>query len=291
VSLPFSSERIRDYLRLMRVDRPIGTLLLLWPTLWALWLAGNGRPDPLVLAVFVAGVFLMRSAGCVINDYADRHIDPHVRRTRERPLAAGRVSPREALTLFAGLCLTAFGLVLLLDWKTVALSVVAVLLAAVYPFMKRVTHLPQVVLGAAFAWAIPMAFMAEQGQVPPLAWLLFLVTVAWTVAYDTWYAMVDRADDVQIGVKSTAILFGRHDRLIVGLLQAGVLAGLVLVGRVAGLGWPYWLALAVGAGLFAWQQWITREREEAACFRAFLNNNAFGAVIFAGIAGHYLLVE
>ncbi len=273
----------------MRVDRPIGVFLLLWPTLWALWLAAEGVPDPLVLGVFVAGVFLMRSAGCVINDFADRHIDPHVRRTRERPLAAGRVSPREALGLFVVLCLLAFALVLLLDWKTVALSVGAVALAAVYPFMKRYTHLPQVVLGAAFAWAIPMAFMAQRGEVPPLAWLLFLVTVLWTVAYDTWYAMVDRSDDVRIGVKSTAILFGRHDRLVIAVLQALVLAGLVLVGQVAALGWPYWLALALGAGLFAYQQWLTRNRDEAACFRAFLNNHPFGAVIFLGIATHYLV--
>ncbi len=281
---------LADYLRLMRVDRPIGVFLLLWPTWWALWLAAGGFPDPKVWLVFTAGVFLMRSAGCVINDYADRHIDPHVARTRDRPLAAGRVSPREALALFGLLCLIAFALVLLLDWKTVALSLVAVVLAAVYPFMKRITHLPQVVLGAAFAWAIPMAFMAEQGQVPPLAWLLFLVTVAWTVAYDTWYAMVDREDDLRIGVKSTAILFASHDRLIIGLLQVGVLAGLVLVGREGGLGWPYWLGLAVGAGLFLYQQWITRSREGPACFRAFLNNNWFGAAVFAGIAGHYLLM-
>ncbi len=280
---------LADYLRLMRLDRPIGVFLLLWPTWWALWLAADGLPDFKVWLVFTAGVLLMRSAGCVINDYADRHIDPHVARTRERPLAAGRVSPREALALFVLLCLFAFALVLLLDWKTVALSVVAVVLAAVYPFMKRVTHLPQVVLGAAFAWAIPMAFMAQQGAVPPLAWLLFVVTVAWTVAYDTWYAMVDREDDLRIGVKSTAILFAEHDRLIIGLLQGGVIAGLVLVGREAGLAWPYWLGLALGAGLFLHQQWITRHREGRACFRAFLNNNWFGAAVFAGIAGHYLL--
>ncbi|RMD78897.1 MAG: 4-hydroxybenzoate octaprenyltransferase [Gammaproteobacteria bacterium] len=282
-------ERLRQYALLMRLHRPIGILLLLWPTLWALWIAGQGRPDPLVLAVFVAGVVLMRSAGCVINDYAGRGFDPHVARTRDRPLAAGRVSPREALALFAGLCLVAFLLVLQLNRLTVLLSFAALALAALYPFTKRVTHLPQLVLGLAFGWAIPMAFAAQTGAVPPVAWTLLLANVLWSTAYDTFYAMVDRPDDLRIGVRSTAILFGRLDRLMVGLCQAGFLALLALAGAQAGLAWPYGLGLAAAAGLMAYEQWLVRRREPAACFRAFLHNRWVGAAVFAGIALDYLL--
>jgi 4-hydroxybenzoate polyprenyltransferase len=281
-------ERLTHYEKLMRLDKPIGILLLLWPTLWGQWLASNGDPNWLILWIFVMGVVLMRSAGCVINDYADRHFDPHVQRTRERPIAAGRVKPREALILFAALCVLAFALVLTLNPQTIYLSFGALLLAAVYPFSKRYTQLPQVVLGAAFGWAIPMAFAAVLGEVPKIGWLLFIVNVLWSTAYDTFYAMVDRDDDVRIGVKSTAILFGESDRLIVGVLQLLVLGGLLLVGRLAGLGLYYHLGLLVAAGLALYQQYLARQRDSAGCFQAFLNNNWFGAVVFAGLFLHYL---
>ncbi len=287
--MKLDKQRLREYVLLMRLDRPIGILLLLWPTLWALWIAGAGRPDALVAAVFVLGVVLMRSAGCVINDYADRKIDPHVARTQYRPLAAGRVQAREALILFVALCLAAFGLVLLLNPLTIMLSVGGVLLAAVYPFMKRYTHLPQVVLGAAFGWAVPMAFAAQTGAVPPLAWLLFVATVLWATAYDTMYAMVDRNDDLRIGVKSTAILFGEADRVLIGLLQAMVLFALALAGKQAGLGALYFAGLTVASGLVIYQLYLIRRRDGAGCFKAFLNNNWFGAAVFAGVALDYAL--
>lgn len=281
-------ERLHQYYLLTRLHKPIGILLLLWPTLWALWIAAAGVPSPRILIVFVLGVVLMRSAGCVINDYADRGFDPHVARTRERPIAAGKVSPREALLLFAVLCLIAFALVLTLNRQTMYLSFGALLLAAVYPFTKRYTQLPQVVLGAAFGWAIPMAFAAVQGEVPKIGWLLFTVNVLWSTAYDTFYAMVDRDDDVKIGVKSTAILFGESDLLIVGVLQLLVLGGLLLAGQLAGLGVYFHLGLLVAAGLALYQQYLARRRDRDGCFRAFLNNNAFGAAVFAGILLHYL---
>jgi len=281
-------ERVHQYYLLTRLHKPIGILLLLWPTLWALWIAAAGVPDLSVLLVFVLGVVLMRSAGCVINDYADRHFDPHVARTRERPIAAGRVSPREALILFAVLCLLAFALVLTLNRQTIYLSFGALLLAAVYPFSKRYTQLPQVVLGAAFGWAIPMAFAAVQGEVPRIAWLLFTVNVLWSTVYDTFYAMVDREDDVKIGVKSTAILFGESDLLIVGVLQILMLAGLILVGQLADLGRYFYLGLLVVAGLSLYQQYLARRRDRDGCFQAFLNNNALGACVFLGILLHYL---
>ena len=280
-------ERIVQYALLMRVHKPIGSLLLLWPTLWALWIAGAGEPDPGVVLVFVAGVFVMRSAGCVVNDYADRRIDPYVRRTKDRPVASGRVKPREALVLFAVLCLAGLGLVLTLNGLTVALSFAGAALAASYPFMKRWTHLPQIHLGVAFGWGIPMAFAALTGGTPPLAWLLLAGVVAWAVAYDTMYAMADREDDLRIGVKSTAILFGSADRAIVGASQLAVLAVLVLAGREAGLGVFYNAAVAMGAALFLYQQRLIRSREPAACFDAFLNNNWVGALVFAGIAIDY----
>ena len=284
---PLLRERLGQYLRLMRLHRPIGALLLLWPTLWALWIAAEGPPDGLVLTVFVLGVFLMRSAGCVINDYADRHFDPQVMRTHDRPIAAGRVSPREALTLFVVLCLLSFGLVLLMNWLTILLSLVAVALAAVYPFMKRYTYLPQVVLGAAFGWAIPMAFAAQTGSLPQVAWLVFVAKVLWSTAYDTMYAMVDRDDDLRIGVKSTAILFGDLDRAIVAAIQAVVLFALVLLGQRMELHLPYFLGLVVAAGLAGHQQYLIRARERQRCLQAFLNNNWFGAAVFVGIVLDY----
>ena len=272
----------------MRLHKPIGIYLLLWPTLWALWIAGEGRPDLLVLLVFVLGVALMRSAGCVINDYADREFDQHVARTRDRPIAAGEVSPAEALLLFVSLSTAAFLLVLLMNSLTVWLSLAGGLLAASYPFMKRYTHLPQVYLGAAFGWAVPMAFAAQTGEVPRTAWLLFIATVLWATAYDTMYGMVDREDDRKIGVKSTAILFGDADRAIIGIIQLLALFALALTGQAAGLGAYYYFGLLLAAGLALYQQFLIRERRPEQCFKAFLNNNWFGAVVFAGIILDFL---
>ncbi len=281
-------DRLHQYALLMRLDRPIGILLLLWPTMWAVVIAGEGKPDPLVLAVFVLGVIVMRSAGCVINDYADRNIDPYVQRTRNRPIAAGRVAPGEALKLFVFLCLIAFGLVLLLNWQTIFLSFVAVALAALYPFAKRHTHLPQVVLGMAFSMAIPMAFAAQTGEVNRIAWLLFLANVLWTTAYDTMYAMVDREDDLKIGVKSTAILFGDVDVIIIGIIQSMVFLALFLAGALIPMGALYYMGVTVAIGLALYQQELIKDRVPDRCFQAFLNNNWFGLVIFAGIVLDFL---
>ncbi len=281
------SARIKDYALLMRLHRPIGILLLLWPTLWALWIAGAGRPGLQVAAVFVLGVVIMRSAGCVINDYADRDFDPHVARTRDRPIAAGRVTPKEALVLFVVLCLSAFGLVLLMNVLTIALSVIGALLAASYPFTKRYTHLPQFYLGAAFGWSIPMAFAAQTGAIPNVAWVLFGANVFWSVAYDTQYAMVDRDDDLKVGVKSTAILFGDWDRFFVGLSHLLTIVLLAWVGRMAGLGVMYYAGLVLASAIAGYQQGLIRRRVGPACFRAFLNNNYFGAAVFAGLLLDY----
>lgn len=281
-------QRLHEYALLMRLNRPIGIFLLLWPALWALLVASEGRPDPLVLMVFILGVILMRSAGCVVNDFADREIDGHVMRTRNRPLAAGRVSSREAKLLFLVLCLLAFALVLLLNPLTIMLSFVGVLLAVTYPYMKRVTHLPQVYLGAAFGWSVPMAFAAQTGSVPPVAWLMYTTTVLWATAYDTMYAMVDRDDDLVLGVKSTAILFGESDRQIIGVIQAMVLVCLLMIGHQAELGLFYYAGVAVAAGFAIYQQGLIRYRERDGCFRAFLNNNWFGAAIFAGMLLDYM---
>lgn len=278
-------EKFMDYLRLMRLDRPIGIFLLLWPTLWALWLAAGGPPSLHVLLVFVGGTVLMRSAGCAVNDYADRNIDPQVARTRERPLAAGRITPDEALRLFVAVALIAFGLLSSLK-NTLALmmSVPAVALAASYPYMKRFISLPQAFLGLAFSAGIPMAYAAVQHQVPVLeVSMLVIANLCWVVAYDTWYAMVDREDDLKIGVRSSAILFGRHDRLMVALLQGAALLILIQLGLMKGLGEFYYAGLAAASGLAVWQQWRTRGREPQRCFEAFLNNNYFGAVIFIGL--------
>ncbi|MEW8682118.1 MAG: 4-hydroxybenzoate octaprenyltransferase [Candidatus Thiodiazotropha endolucinida] len=281
-------ERLRRYALLVRLNRPIGILLLMWPTLWALWIAGEGAPPWHIVLVFVTGVALMRSAGCAINDYADREFDGHVARTQARPIASGLVSPREALGVFIVLSLLAASLLFFLNWPTRYMSLVALLLTAVYPFMKRYTHLPQGVLGAAFGWAVPMAFMALNETIPPVAWLVFCATLIWALIYDTEYAMVDREDDLKIGVKSSAILFGRHDKLIVGLLQVAMLLMLLLIGMLLERGVFYYLGLLGGAGLFAYQQWLIRAREPKACFVAFLNNNQFGMVIFIGLLVDYL---
>lgn len=283
------SDRLTQYALLIRLNRPIGTFLLLWPTLWALWIAGDGQPDPWVLFVFVAGVFLMRSAGCAINDFADRDIDPKVERTRTRPLATGKVSTQEALWIFVILSLMAFALVLTLNKITILLSVGGVSLAASYPFMKRLHYLPQIHLGAAFGWAVPMSFAAQTGEFPPAsAWLLFIATVLWTTAYDTMYAMSDRNDDLKIGVKSTAILFGDADRLIIGILQILIFFVLLLVAKQTHLGMYFYMGLAIAAGLAVYQQKLIANREPEACFRAFLNNNYFGMAVFSGIVLEYL---
>ncbi len=284
-------ERLRRYALLVRLHRPIGILLLLWPTMWALWLAGEGQPTWQIVLVFMTGVALMRSAGCAINDYADRDFDGFVERTKTRPIALGLVSPKEALAVFALLSLMAACLLVFLNWPTRFLSVVALLLAAIYPFMKRYTHLPQVMLGAAFGWAIPMAFMALNENIPPMAWILFVATLLWALIYDTQYAMVDREDDLKIGVKSSAILFGRYDNLIVGILQVIMILLLFQVGNLAGRGWIYQSGLLLGAGLFAYQQWLTRGRQPKPCFDAFLNNNLFGLIIFLGLFFDYALAD
>lgn len=284
-------QRLNAYTRLIRMDRPIGSLLLMWPMLWALWIAGRGHPDGYVLLVFVAGVFLMRSAGCAINDYADRDFDPHVERTRQRPLAAGEIRPWEALAVAALLALVSFALVLTMNRLTVMLSFVAVALAAVYPFTKRWTQWPQLFLGFAFAWAVPMAFAAQSGHLGMGAWGMFAASCLWIVAYDTEYAMVDRDDDLAIGVKSTAIRFGRFDRLIIGLFQAGFLAVMAVLGRHFGLGLPYDAGLVAALVLFAYQQWLMRRRARAPCFRAFLHNNWVGTVIFLGVVADFALVH
>ena len=282
-----STSKTRAMLQLIRFDRPIGFLLLLWPTLWALWIAAEGVPDFELLVIFILGTFLTRSAGCIVNDLADRHVDGAVARTSGRPLVTGAVSEKEALMLFFALMLLAFGLVLLTNTLTIQLSVVAVLLASTYPFMKRYTHLPQVVLGLAFSWGIPMAFSAQLNQLPPALWLLFLGNLWWIVAYDTKYAMVDREDDVLAGVKSTAILFGQFDRLAVAILQLLCLLTLYLAGREFSLGLYFNLSLIVAAAMFGYQQYLIRNRDRDACFKGFLHNNWVGLAIFVGIVLHY----
>ena len=282
-----SSSRTRALLQLIRFDKPIGTLLLLWPTLWALWIAAEGVPDYKLLFIFVLGTFLTRSAGCIINDLADRHVDGAVARTSERPLVTGVVSVNDARILFIVLMLLAFVLVLFTNRLTIALSLVAVALAASYPFMKRYTHLPQLVLGAAFSWGIPMAFTAQRGELPAALWLIFLGNLLWTVAYDTKYAMVDRDDDIDAGIKSTAILFGRHDRLLIAILQLLCLLSLYAAGEAFSLGVYYQASLLISAALFGYHQFLIRHRDRDACFKAFLHNNWVGLVIFLGIALDY----
>lgn len=280
-------DKARIYWQLTRMDRPIGTLLLLWPTLWSLWLAAKGMPSLKNLVIFILGVIVMRAAGCVINDLADRKVDGKVQRTKERPLATGALSIKEAIGVFIALCAIALLLVLQTNLLTIELSVGALLLACSYPFMKRYTHLPQVVLGAAFAWGIPMAYAAEAGSLHENIWLIYLAVVLWTVAYDTFYAMVDRDDDIKIGVKSTAILFGEQDRLMTAILQVLALYALFLVGNRFELGLYYYLGLIVAALLFIYQQWLIRFRTREACFKAFLNNQWVGAAIFVGLVAEY----
>ncbi|WP_414718344.1 4-hydroxybenzoate octaprenyltransferase [Thaumasiovibrio subtropicus] len=275
--------KAQAYWRLTRMDRPIGSLLLLWPTLWALFIAADGVPDGYVTFVFVVGVFLMRSAGCVINDYADRHFDGHVKRTKQRPIPSGAVTEKEALGLFIALSILAFALVLTMNSLTIQLSFAGLILATAYPFMKRLTHLPQLVLGMAFGWSIPMAFAAQSNAVPAEAWLLFLANVFWTVAYDTQYAMVDRDDDIKIGVKSTALLFGRWDKRIIAGLQLVTLGILVWLGEQLALGQSYYWGLLAAAALFVYQQHLIRHRERERCFQAFLNNNYVGMLICLGL--------
>ncbi len=275
--------KFQAYRRLMRIDKPIGTLLLMWPTLWALWLSDMGIPPLSVLVVFVLGVFVMRAAGCVINDFADRKVDGFVKRTAGRPLPSGAVSEKEVKILFVVLGLLAFALVLTMNLMTILLSLGGLALAWSYPFMKRYTHLPQVVLGAAFGWAIPIAWAAVSESLPLECWLVFLANICWTVAYDTQYAMVDRDDDLKIGVKSTAILFGRYDKLIIGLLQLATLGLLALVGSLMQLNALFYRSLLGAAALFVYQQKLIVQRERDACFQGFLNNNYVGLVIFIGV--------
>lgn len=281
------ANRLTTYIKLTRLHRPIGVYLVLWPTLWALWIAAEGLPDFEILVIFMLGALLMRSAGCVINDFADYNFDGHVARTKDRPLVTGQVKRGEAFILFFVLSLAAFGLVLLTNTLTIQLSFGAVALAACYPFMKRYTHVPQIVLGAAFAWSIPMAFAAQVDEVPKDAWIIYIAVVVWTVTYDTFYAMCDREDDLKIGVKSTAILFGDGDRMITAMLQIFTLIILATVGDKFELGSIYWLSLAVAALFFMYQQFLIRKREPQKCFQAFLNNNWVGIVIFVGIVLDY----
>ncbi|MEM7208559.1 MAG: 4-hydroxybenzoate octaprenyltransferase [Pseudomonadota bacterium] len=282
-------ERMAQYALLVRADKPIGIYLLLWPCLWALWIAAEGIPDIWVLIVFVVGTFLMRSAGCAINDYADRNIDAHIARTNDRPLATGAISPKEALAVFAVLSLIAFALVLTMNAFTIYLSFAGMGLAVLYPFSKRFTHLPQVFLGAAFAWAVPMAFAAQTGSVNKTTWLLYIVTVLWALAYDTLYAMVDREDDAKIGVKSTAILFGDSDVFIVAMTEAVVFLGLLLVGAQMDLGAIFYVAWTVAALYTTFLVFLAADRHPVHCFRAFLNHHHVGWIVFVGIALHYAI--
>jgi len=283
------TERLNVYERLMRLDKPIGILLLLWPTLWGVWISAAGRPDWAVLWVFVIGTVLMRSAGCVINDYADREFDPHVERTRHRPLAAGMVQPWEALVLAAALALVAFVMILWLNALTIQLALVAALLAASYPFTKRFLPIPQAYLGIAFGFGIPMAFAAQTGAVPAVAWVMLAANVFWSIAYDTEYAMVDRPDDLRIGIKSAAILFGRHDVMAVMLSHGIFLSIMAAVGLWAQLGLIYYLGLTAALGLILYQFRLIRGRDRGLCFKAFLHNNWVGAAVFVGIALDYLV--
>jgi len=285
--LPRLLSTLNDYVELTRLHRPIGIWLLMWPTLWALWIAGHGRPEARCFIVFVAGTVLMRSAGCAINDYADRSFDPHVERTKDRPLAAGRISTVEALVLFAALSLTALGLALQLNKLALLLAVFGAALAVTYPFIKRFLSVPQMYLGITFGWGIPMAFAAQLERVPRVAWLLLIANIMWVAVYDTIYAMVDREDDIKIGVRSTAILFGDADRHIIASLQDMTLVALYLAGRMVRMGPWYAGGLIAGALFFAYQLWLIRDRDRDACFRAFLNNNYFGMSVFFGIACNY----
>ena len=282
-------DRTKQYWLLARFDKPIGILILLWPALWALWVASDGKPDLLVLFIICSGVVLMRAAGCVINDYADRDFDPHVERTRQRPIAAGKVGPKEALILFVVLCLTAFILVLQLNLMTIMLSFVAAFLAGSYPFMKRYTQLPQAYLGIAFGFAVPMSFSAQTNAIPLVAWIMYLAVMLWALVYDTMYAMVDKEDDLKIGVKSTAILFGDKDREIMAGLQLIIIALLIVIGQMQQLGVFYYAGVAIAFGLSVYQQKLIFNRDKVLCFKAFLNSNYFGLAVFVGLALDYFI--
>jgi len=281
--------KLKQYALLIRLNKPIGIYLLLWPALWALWIAGDGNPPWSIALIFILGTSFMRSAGCAINDYADRHIDGKIKRTKNRPLAIGSISPKEALAVFFSLLLASFLLVLLLNWQTIAFAFLAAFFATLYPFMKRFTHWPQLFLGLAFACAIPMAFLAITEQLPFVSGVLFVATVIWALIYDTQYAMVDREDDIKIGVKSTAILFAKHDRLIIGILQITMLSLLVWIGLLEAFNWVYYAGLAVAAGFALQQQALIKHREPNNCFLAFINNNCYGMSIFFGIAIQFLI--
>jgi len=282
-------DRLQQYWLLARFDKPIGILILLWPALWALWLASSGSPDLLVLTVICCGVVLMRAAGCVINDYADRNLDPHVERTKLRPMAAGKVQPKEALIVFTVLSLTAFAMVLLLNTYTILLSFGGVFLAASYPFMKRYTQLPQAYLGIAFGWAVPMSFAAQSNEIPLVAWLMYLATALWALVYDTMYAMVDKEDDLKIGIKSTAILFGDKDREVMAVLQVIIMLLMIQVGRLQDLSWIYYVTLACASLFFVYQQKLIFYRDKKDCFKAFLNSNWFGLTIFVVLVLEFAL--
>jgi len=283
------AQKLDAYERLMRLDKPIGILLLLWPTLWALWIAGRGHPNWVMVWIFVLGTVLMRSAGCVMNDLADCKFDAHVERTQKRPLVTGEVSVREALMLAAGLCLMAFGLVLFLNQRTIILSFVALFLAASYPFSKRFIAIPQAYLGIAFGFGILMAFAAQVDAVPRLAWWMLAANILWAIAYDTEYAMVDREDDRKIGIRTSALLFGRFDVIAIMLCYAVMLAIMVGVGMMVYRKWPYYLGLATAAGIALYHYSLIRQREPARCFRAFLHNNWLGAAVFCGLFTSYLV--
>ncbi len=286
---PLSS--YQPYLALMRLDKPVGSLLLLWPTLAALFMAADGLPDWHLLIIFTLGTFLMRSAGCVINDYADRHVDGSVERTKTRPLVTGQITPSAALILFFGLAAVAGILVLFLNWQTQLLAVGGLGVAALYPFMKRWTYLPQAILGAAFSWGILMAWTAQTGSLPPTAGVFFAASVVWIVAYDTMYAMVDRDDDIRIGVKSTAILFGQLDRLMIAVLQATAVLALLLLGQSLDFQHAYFAGLFAATGLFGYQQYLIRDRDPAACFQAFKNNIWVGFALFCGTVGELIIMQ
>ncbi|PTQ76977.1 4-hydroxybenzoate polyprenyltransferase [Nitrosomonas oligotropha] len=283
------ADRIKTYAQLMRLDKPIGILLLLWPMLWGLWFAAQGLPDGQILVIFVLGTVLMRSAGCVINDYADRKIDPHVERTKNRPMAAGRVSSKEALLLAAGLSICAFLLILPLNQLTILLSVPALFLAASYPFTKRFFAMPQAYLGIAFSFGIPMAFAAQTDSLPPIIWILMLANLFWVIAYDTEYAIVDKPDDLKIGIQTSAITFGRFDVLGVMICHACFLAIMLIIGQMQQMNWAYYAGLVTACGLIAYQYTLIRNRDRALCFKAFLHNNWVGMVVFAGIALDFLI--
>ena len=282
-------KRLKNYAELMRLDKPIGTFLLLWPTLWSIWLASEGQPQAKIIIIFLLGVLTMRSAGCVINDFADRKFDPFVERTKNRPLARGDVSAFEALMLFAGLSLIGIFLALQLNYKTQLFAVAGGCITIIYPFIKRFFSIPQLILGIAFGWACPMAFTAQIGNVTKLGWIVFTTAIIWAVIYDTFYAMSDRKDDLKIGIKSTAILFGRHDLLIIFGSQLLMIINLIYIGKIAELGYLFYVSIGISAIFMMYQQWLARDRVSQNCFAAFMNNNYVGMTIFIGISADYML--